>query len=266
MKSKEVKEIIKEVENNYLDLDEEKIIKLNEKLLNDSRKTVQKCALSLIKYSEKIKNEIERVKNMYNFDRQFVKSSQYLAGVDEVGRGPLAGPIAAAAVVLNLNYEDDKDLILGIKDSKKLSHAKREELSEIIKSKAISYSIALVDNKQIDNRGIAWSNNKVFLESVSNLKVKPDIILSDGYRIRGCNIKNEAVIKGDNRSISIAAASIIAKVYRDNLMFEFAKKYKGYGFEKNVGYGTQEHIDAIHKEGITPIHRRRFLTNILNFE
>ncbi|WP_415874682.1 ribonuclease HII [Clostridium sp.] len=261
MKSEEVKKyvsyILKE-ENGDLNY-----IELVNNLKNDSRKTIQKLGDIVYKNFENRKNEILRVKNMYDFDRSFGVQG-YVAGADEVGRGPLAGPIVASSVILNLNYENDKDLILKINDSKKLSPDTRKELSYIIKEKAVSYCISELDNLEIDNKGIAWCNNEVLKRATMNLKVQPTLVLSDGYSIKNCNIKNEFIIKGDAKSASIACASIIAKVYRDDLMKEYAALYPEYGFEKNAGYGTKTHIEAIRKFGYTPIHRKSFLKNILS--
>lgn len=232
-------------------------------LKEDSRKNVQDLASKTLKLLEARTKELKRVREMYNFDKKFLKS-RHIAGVDEVGRGPLAGPIVAASVILDLDDISDKNLILGIKDSKKLSAKSREELSQIIKNKAISYNIALLDNAAIDANGISWCNNTVFKMAVNELNTKPDFVISDGYAIKDFNIKNDYFIKGDEKSASIACASIIAKVYRDNLMKEYAKAYPQYGFELNAGYGTKEHIQAIKKYGICKIHRKCFLNNILS--
>ena len=194
-------------------------------------------------------NEINRVKSMYEFDKSF-GNYKYIAGVDEVGRGPLAGPIVACAVVLDLKVIDE-DLILYLNDSKKIKESMRNKLAEIIKEKAIAYSISM------------YSNNKVFLESCNSLKVKPDLVLSDGYLVKGINILNKSVIKGDTKSASIAAASIVAKDYRDNLMKKYSKEYSQYDFDNNVGYGTQKHVEALKKYGICDIHRKSFLTKLL---
>lgn len=259
MKSAEVKKYItsilkdKECDYNF-------IIGLLEK---DNRKTVQKLSENVRKYVENKEKEVTRVKNMYSFDREFLANG-YIAGVDEVGRGPLAGPIVAAAVVLDLDYKIDQDLILHINDSKKLSLKVREELDSIIKQKAISYSIVAIDNNEIDNKGIAWGNNEVLKRAYEGLNIQPNFILSDGYAIKNCKYNNEFVVKGDAQSASIACASIIAKVYRDNLMKEYARIYPQYDFDKNVGYGTKNHIEAIKKYGFSPIHRKSFLKNILN--
>lgn len=234
------------------------------KLLNtDNRKTVQKLTESVEKTIETREKEINRVKGMYDKDKSFLKDG-YIVGVDEVGRGPLAGPIVAAAVVLDLNYKGSEDLILHINDSKKLSAQLREELDILIKERAISYSIMEIDNNEIDTKGIAWCNNEVLKRACEGVLVKPDLVLSDGYAIKNCMYSNEFIIKGDAKSASIACASIIAKVYRDNIMKKYAEVYPEYVFEKNVGYGTKEHIEAIKKYGCTPIHRKSFLKNILN--
>jgi ribonuclease HII len=259
-----IKDYVDNLKSGYLDntAAESIILEAAALLGTDSRKNVQGLSVRLISFVEAYNKEIDRVRGMYGFDRKY-SSTMLIAGVDEVGRGPLAGPITGAAVVLDLNAVEDKDLILGIKDSKKLSSKAREELSEIIKARAVSYSIASLDNNLIDSRGIAWCNNEIFRMSVKQLQKQPQLVLSDGYPIKNFNMSNHSVIKGDAKSASIACASIIAKVYRDNLMKEYAKAYPGYGFDDNAGYGTQEHIAAIKKNGPCNIHRRSFLTNIL---
>lgn len=239
----------------------EELKKVIDLLVSDKRKNVQSLGNKIQRDKEKIIAEIKRVKAMYNFDKSF-GNYEYIAGVDEVGRGPLAGPIVACAVILDLNCLDE-DIILGINDSKKLSEKKREELATIIKEKAINYYIAESSNKEIDERGIAYANNKIFLEACTKLDLMPDLVLSDGYLVKNLNIPNKAVVKGDAKSVSIAAASIIAKVYRDNLMKEYSKKYTSYAFEENAGYGTSKHIDGIKKVGPCEIHRMSFLKNIL---
>ncbi|CUP69314.1 ribonuclease HII [Clostridium baratii] len=244
-----------------IDLNNKDILALSELLLSDKRKNVQSLGNKILKEKKKLEDEIKRVRKMYDFDREFARGS-LLAGVDEVGRGPLAGPIVSAAVILDLNCLDD-EMILYLNDSKKLSEKKREELSAIIKEKAIAYKITECSNDEIDEKGIGFCNNDVFLRAVDGLKEYPNIVLSDGYKVRGIEIENKCVIKGDTKSASIAAASIIAKVYRDNLMKEYAKKYPEYGFENNVGYGAKKHVDAIKEHGATEIHRMSFLRNIL---
>lgn len=257
-----IKALTNDLKKDYFKLDKQKFYEVIGILEKDDRKNVKNLAASLSKLIQNEENEIARVKSMYDFDRSF-GNYIYVAGVDEVGRGPLAGPITAAAVVLNLKYKEDKELILGVKDSKKLTAKRREELAEIIKERAVSYSIAVINNTEIDERGIAWCNNEVLRRAVKSLKVPLDIALSDGYAVKNLDIDNEFVIKGDAKSASIASASIIAKVYRDNLMKEYAKVYPYYGFENNAGYGTEEHIKGIREHGVCKIHRMSFLKNII---
>lgn len=257
--------IIKEMASEFdvlNDMKNPEFLEFIQKLKEDKRKNVQGLANKFEKEIKRIEDEIIRVKAMYNFDKSF-GDYRYVAGVDEVGRGPLAGPIVSCAVILDLNVLDD-DLLLYINDSKKLSESKREELAVIIKEKALAYHISACDNVEIDNIGIGVANNKVFIEACTSLSIKPDLVLSDGYLVKGLGIKNESVIKGDTKSACIAAASIVAKVYRDNLMKEYAKEFPNYSFEKNVGYGAQKHIDGIRNFGPCEIHRLSFLNNILN--
>lgn len=237
---------------------EEDYRRLYKLLQDDHRKNVKALGSTVEKCIINHKKETERVKALYDFDRSFGYAT--VAGVDEVGRGPLAGPIVAAAVVLPM---DSEDLILKINDSKKISKELREELSDIIKERAISYSIAVKDNKEIDIKGIGFCNNEIFKEAINGLSVVPDLVLSDGYTIKEFSYRNEAVIKGDTKSAAIACASIIAKVYRDNLMEEYSKVYPEYSFHKNMGYGTKEHIEAIMNYGSCQIHRESFLKNIM---
>ena len=199
---------------------------------------------------------------MYEFDKSF-GAYKYIAGVDEVGRGPLAGPIVAAAVILDLSFSDDAHLLLGVKDSKKLSKKVRSQLAIVIKDKAICYNIALLSNEDIDIRGIGWCNNEVFKLACKDLNLLPDMVISDGYPIKNFDLENRYAVKGDEKSISIACASIIAKVYRDELMDEYSKLYDKYGFENNAGYGTHQHMEAIKLLGTCKIHRNSFLKNII---
>lgn len=257
-----IKEKVKFIETNISEFTDNEIKTFINYLRMDKRKKVQELAVHITHFIEKRNCEIKRVAGMYEFDKKYARSLT-LAGTDEVGRGPLAGPIVAAAVILDLNYEKNSSLILGIKDSKKLTPKLRDELSAIIKEKALYYNIAVINNKIIDEQGISWSNNEVLLRASSRLKFKPDIVLSDGYAVKNIEFENHYIIKGDAKSASIACASILAKVYRDNLMKEYSKIYPIYGFENNMGYGTQEHIDALRKYGPCEIHRLYFLKNII---
>ncbi|NEZ46068.1 ribonuclease HII [Clostridium niameyense] len=256
----EIKKFTDTLKKNYETSKENEVKRIINLLNLDKRKNVKSLGESLLKFLNKYNKEIDRVTNMYNLDKSFYPY-EIIAGVDEVGRGPLAGPIVAASVILDLNTV--QNLILDIKDSKKLSPQKRKELNVIIREKALSYNIAIISNNIIDEKGIAWSNNEVLKRAVQGLKIKPDLVLSDGYAVKNMNLPNKFIVKGDNKSASIACASIIAKVYRDNLMEEYAKVYPQYGFEHNAGYGTQEHIESIQKYGPLKIHRRSFLKNII---
>lgn len=186
------------------------------------------------------------------------KGYKYIAGVDEAGRGPLAGPVYAAAVIL-----PEGMLIEGINDSKKLSEKKREELFDVICEKASAYFIAEVSHTRIDEINILNATFEAMNKAVNGLNIRPDYVLIDGNRIKGMEIPHETVVKGDAKSISIAAASILAKVSRDRVMYEMAKQYPLYGFDKHKGYGTKAHCDAILKYGACEIHRRSFLKKIL---
>ena len=181
--------------------------------------------------------------------------AKYVAGVDEVGRGPLAGPVVCCAIIMPEN-----DFIEGIDDSKKLSEKKREQLAEIIKQRAVSYCIAEISPEVIDEINILNAVKKCMVNAVNGLSVKPDITLVDGVDT-SLPINAEYLIKGDSKSYSIGCASIVAKVYRDNLMKELAKDYPEYAFEKHKGYGTKVHIEKIKEIGPCKLHRKTFIKN-----
>ncbi len=190
------------------------------------------------------------------YERKHIDSGKrYIAGVDEVGRGPLAGPVVCASVIMPLD-----DIIEGIDDSKKLSEKKREKLFEIIKEKAIAYSIREISEKEIDEINILNAVKKCMTDAVKTLSVKPDITLVDGVDT-GLDIEAEYLVKGDSKSYTIGCASILAKVYRDNLMKEYAKEFPEYGFEKHKGYGTKVHIEKIKEIGPCKLHRKTFIKN-----
>lgn len=185
------------------------------------------------------------------------KGATLIAGVDEVGRGPLAGPVVVASVIMPID-----ELIIGVDDSKKLSEKKREKLYPLILEKAIFYQIAVVDEKTIDSINILEATKKAMKEAITNMSVTPDVVLIDAVKL-DVPVRTVSIIKGDQRSYNISCASIIAKVYRDRMMNEYAKVYPEYGFERNKGYGTKEHIEAIEKYGATPIHRNTFITKFV---
>lgn len=183
---------------------------------------------------------------------------RYLCGVDEVGRGPLAGPVTCAAVIMPLD-----DLIQGVNDSKKVAKGKREKLSALIREKAIAYSVVSYDNVKVDEMNILEATKACMRDAVCSLAVKPDAVLVDALKI-DVPFRVVPVVHGDALSYSIAAASIIAKVERDAYMREVAAKYPQYGFERNVGYGTAEHIAALRTYGATEIHRKTFIGNFVS--
>lgn len=191
----------------------------------------------------------------FSFDKKYYdKGLSSVAGIDEAGRGPLAGPVVAAAVIL------PKDLIIPqLNDSKQISEKKRDLFFEIIKEKAISFSIEIIDNEIIDNTNILQATFIAMKKAVLGLNIVPDLCLVDGnHIIPMLKCDQEAIVDGDAKSASIAAASILAKVTRDRIMLDYAKKYPQYGFEKNKGYGTKKHIEALKKFGACPIHRMSF--------
>ena len=193
------------------------------------------------------------------FEKELLsKGVKYIAGVDEVGRGPLAGPVVCAAVIMPL---EESEIIVGVDDSKKIAEKKRERLAELIKEKAIAYCIFEVSEKEIDEINILEATKKGMREALLGLEIKPDFVLTDGNMTIDIPFPQRAIVKGDALSYSIGCASIVAKVYRDKLMEEYANTYPMYAFEKNKGYGTAVHINAIKEYGICPIHRKTFTKN-----
>ena len=198
---------------------------------------------------------------LFEHDKSLLSENvKYIAGIDEVGRGPLAGPVVTACVVMPYDKKLD-----GVYDSKKVTKKNRERLYDEIFKTAISVSISVKDQNVIDEVNILNATKLAMKESFKNLTVKPDLLLVDAVKLNIC--KNEmAIVKGDATSYAIACASIVAKVYRDRLMEEYAKVYPNYDFENNVGYGTKKHIQAIKEFGVTPIHRLSFLSKIIGEE
>ncbi len=201
----------------------------------------------------KLEAERARLYEMSAYERKY-SDRQYICGIDEVGRGPFAGPVMAGAVILPKECE-----ILYLNDSKKLSPKKRDVLYEEIKEKALCWAVARVEPCRIDEINILQATFEAMREAVSKLDIRPDIILVDAVHIPELDIPQESIIKGDANSVSIAAASVMAKVERDRIMVSYAEEYPGYGFERNMGYGTKEHRDALGRIGATPIHRRSFI-------
>ncbi len=224
---------------------------------DDTRGGVQRLVASAVKQIDAYAAEEKRTEQMYTFERQYASFSA-ICGIDEVGRGPLAGPVVAGAVILPKDHP-----ILYLNDSKKLSEKKREALSEVIFHEAVAVGIGIVDHKRIDEINILQATYEAMRAAVTKLAVSPDILLNDAVTIPGLPMKQVPIVKGDAKSASIAAASIVAKVTRDRMMVEFDRIYPGYDLAGNKGYGSAAHIAAIKRLGPSPIHRRSFLTNFL---
>lgn len=225
----------------------------------DERSGVQKLLLAANKRYDAYEKEKQRCYELQAYEREYAAYS-YICGIDEVGRGPLAGPVVAGAVVLPKNCD-----ILYINDSKKLTEKKREELYDIIMEKAVSCGIGYASPERIDEINILQATYEAMRAAIANLSVTPDILLNDAVTIPGLpsTLKQVPIIKGDAKSLSIGAASIIAKVTRDRLMVEYDKVFPQYDFAGNKGYGSQSHIEALKKYGATPIHRKSFIKNFV---
>lgn len=224
---------------------------------DDERKGVQALVERGRKKIEARRKELIRLEEITKYEKKlYSQGINIIAGVDEVGRGPLAGPVVTAAVILPKGV-----VIEGVNDSKKLSAKKREALFEVIKEKAVSFAVGLESNAVIDDINILCAALSAMKSAVDGLSVRPEAVLVDAVTIPNIGIKQQAIIKGDEKSISIACASIIAKVTRDRLMEEFDEIYPGYGFKENKGYASAAHINAIKELGLCPIHRRSFTKN-----
>ena len=228
-----------------------------EKYASDSRTGVQKLVDTAKKRMDKLQKEMIRTENLKKYEKEY-DTYTYICGIDEVGRGPLAGPVVAGAVIL------PKDCgILYINDSKKLSAAKREELYDVIMREAVSVGIGMRSPERIDEINILQATYEAMREAVSKLEVVPQLLLNDAVTIPQITIPQVPIIKGDAKSVSIAAASIVAKVTRDRMMEKYDKVFPEYGFASNKGYGSADHIAALKKYGETPIHRKTFITHFI---
>ena len=221
----------------------------------DARSGVQKLIASYRKKEEALRLERERLSLMKSYERKY-KDAEMICGIDEAGRGPLAGPVVAGAVILPKDCE-----ILYLNDSKKLSEKKRELLYDEIMEKAIAVGIGAVSPERIDEINILQATYEAMRIAISRLSVRPDLLLNDAVTIPGVSIRQVPIIKGDAKSISIGAASIVAKVTRDRLMEQYADVFPEYDFASNKGYGSATHIAALKQYGPTPIHRHSFIKN-----
>ncbi|WP_153245726.1 ribonuclease HII [Lactobacillus helveticus] len=242
MTIKEVKELLS------TDVTEDQLAELEK----DPRVGVQKLIISYRKKQAKLLAKKQAFLERFSYEKQFWQKDELVAGVDEVGRGPLAGPVVTAAVIIDHNFD-----LLEVNDSKKLSPEKRLQLYPKILSEAVSVGIGVKSAAVIDQINIYEADRQAMAQAVKALDVKPNALLVDAMNVP-VDLPQIELIKGDAKSNSIAAASIVAKVFRDKLMDDYDKIYPQYGFPRNAGYGTKEHIDALKKYGPTPIHRKTF--------
>lgn len=220
-------------------------------------KTEEQRLLREQRREEKLKKERERLERMRSFEHEYERYGA-ICGIDEVGRGPLAGPVVAGAVILPPDCE-----ILYLNDSKKLSEKKRDLLYDEIMEKAVATGIGVISPERIDGINILQATYEAMRMAISKLSLKPSILLNDAVTIPLVEIPQVPIIKGDAKSVSIAAASIIAKVTRDRMMMEYENIYPGYSFASNKGYGSAKHIEALKELGPTPIHRKSFIKNFI---
>lgn len=251
-------EAISQIKERFQTEEETVLTALIKEYREDERAGVQKLISSAEKKLMALAKERERMENMKQYERKYADYS-YIAGIDEVGRGPLAGPVVTCAVILPKECD-----LFYINDSKKLSEKKREQLCEEIKQCAIAYKIGLVEHTVIDEINILQATYKAMRQSIAGLDPAPDLLLNDAVTIPEVSIRQIPIIKGDANSISIAAASIVAKVTRDHMMEEYDKLYPGYDFASNKGYGSAKHIKAIQTLGPCPIHRMSFIKKFVD--
>lgn len=230
-------------------------VKLAEQYRSDERKGVQTLIAGVYREQEKLQKELERLEGMKQFEKKYADYTA-ICGIDEAGRGPLAGPVVAGAVILPKDCS-----ILYLNDSKQVSASRREELFEEIQEKAIASAVGIVSPQRIDEINILQATYEAMHQAVDGLKVTPDLLLVDAVTIPAMPMKQVGIIKGDAKSVSIAAASILAKVTRDRMMVEYDALYPEYGFASHKGYGSKMHIEAIQEYGPCPIHRRTFIKN-----
>lgn len=224
----------------------------------DSRAGIRKLVEQTKNKLDALEKEKRRMYEMFQFEREYA-DYEYICGIDEVGRGPLAGPVVAGAVILPKDCK-----LLYLNDSKQLSEKKREELYEEIMENAVAAAVGFAYPERIDEINILQADYEAMRDAIASLQVKPDLLLNDAVTIPRISIPQVPIIKGDTKSASIAAASIIAKVTRDRLMVEYDAKMPQYGFASNKGYGSQKHIQAIKEYGPCPIHRKTFIKNFIS--
>lgn len=251
---------IGDIKNTYKNISgEEKLLAFIREYKDDTRNGVKNLVSQSQKKLEQLYREQKRSYNMLSFERKYYDMGyKLICGIDEVGRGPLAGPVVACAVILPKD-----ETILYLNDSKQVSQSRREQLYDIILDKCIACGIGVVSEKRIDEINILQATYEAMRIAITNLRVKPDILLNDAVKIPFVEIHQVPIVKGDTLSASIAAASIVAKVTRDRIMTEYDKVYPGYDFSSNMGYGSQKHIEGLKRLGCCEIHRQSFITNII---
>lgn len=249
---------IGEIKERFQAASAEELPELIEEYREDERGGVKKLLESAEKKLLALEKEKQRIEKLRVYEEQY-REFEYICGIDEVGRGPLAGPVVAGAVILPRDCR-----ILYVNDSKQLSEKKREELYDIIMDKAVACAVGYATPERIDEINILQATYEAMREAIGKLNPAPQILLNDAVTIPGVNIRQVPIIKGDAKSITIGAASIIAKVTRDRLMVEYDKVFPQYDFAGNKGYGSAAHIEALKKYGPTPIHRRSFIKNFLS--
>ena len=232
-------------------------LQMYEKYKQDPRSGVHRLLEKMKKRADTLEKEKQRIEKMKAYEYKY-EHLGYVCGIDEVGRGPLAGPVVAAAVILPKNCQ-----ILYLNDSKKLSPSKREELYKVICEKAVAVGIGMASHVRIDEINILNATYEAMRQAVEKLAVRPQILLNDAVTIPQVHLPQVPIIKGDAKSVSIAAASIVAKVTRDRMMQEYDRMLPGYDFASNKGYGSAAHIEALKKLGPSPIHRATFIKNFL---
>ena len=248
---------ISDIKREFEQADKQMLSFLYEVYADDKRAGVVSLIAKYKKQEEKLEAEKKRMEDMYIYERKYA-DFQYICGIDEVGRGPLAGPVVAGAVILPKDCD-----ILYLNDSKKLSEKMRESLYDEIMEKAVATGIGIIGPGRIDEINILQATYEAMRMAIGNLKVRPDLLLNDAVKIPEVTIRQVPIIKGDAKSASIAAASIIAKVTRDRLMVQYDEVLPGYGFAGNKGYGSAAHIQALKEIGATPIHRQSFIKNFI---
>ena len=248
---------VSEIQRKLREIRAEDLPEFIEELRTDERSGVRKLVLAAEKRLAALEKERRRIESLRVYEEQYGEY-EYICGIDEVGRGPLAGPVVAGAVILPRNCR-----ILYINDSKQLSEKKREELYQAIMEQAAACAVGYATPERIDEINILQATYEAMREAIGKLDPMPDILLNDAVTIPGVPIRQVPIIKGDAKSITIGAASIIAKVTRDRLMREYDKVFPEYGFADNKGYGSAAHIQALKKYGPTPIHRKSFIKNFV---